>query len=273
MIQDMHNDTSDTRDGYRWDDYRQEDAIHAISAGFRRKVQRSIDIAADWLAQCDKPYIGVSGGKDSVAVVGVVVAASELSGIPMPPLFWHNSGVEWPGSKMVIDRLLSEGWADDLVIATTDADIAELKRRQEAGEISAKQKDQIALFDPVAQTIAKHGFTGAALGLRKEESRARMLDGCVHGPIFQKKDGLLRCTPIQDWSWRDVFAFIASEKLPLHPIYSAPLYGLENRGRIRLSWWLSTDHWRHGEVAWVKRNYPPVYAEIERLIPDVTRLT
>jgi hypothetical protein len=57
--------------------------------------------------------------------------------------------------------------------------------------------------------------------------------------------------------------------LPLHPIYSAPLLQLEDRGRIRLSWWLSTDNFRHGEVAWVRYNYPEVYAEIAKEIPEI----
>lgn len=269
----LHDDLTDTRIGYRWDDYRQEDVIHAMSKAHLNRVARSVAIAAEWLAQCERPYVGVSGGKDSVATVGVVKMASSATGIRMPPLFWHDSGVEWPGSRIVIDRLISSGWARTLTVAKTETDIAELKRKQTDGEITSKQKDKIALFDPVNAAIERHGFDSAALGLRKEESHARRLDGNVHGPIFRKRDGMLRCTPIADWGWQDVFAFICQHKLPLHPIYSASLYGLENRGRIRLSWWLSTDHWRHGEVAWVRRNYPQVWAAICEAVPDAARFS
>lgn len=170
----------------------------------------------------------------------------------------------------MIERLAGMGLAPELHVATTDADIPELKRLQSAGKISAQQKDEIALFGPVRNLVDRQGFDAVALGLRKQESKGRKMDGVVHGPIYMRKDGMLRCNPISDWSWQDVFACIAEHHLPLHPIYSAPLLQMENRGRIRLSWWLSTDHWRHGEIKWVRTIYPQVYSEIARHVPEVS---
>ena len=83
----------------------------------------------------------------------------------------------------------------------------------------------------------------------------------------------MRCLPLLYWTWQDVYAYTALHSLPLHPIYSAPLLELEHRGRIRLSWWLSTDHWRHGEIAWVRDNYPDIYARLRQALPNVRTIT
>lgn len=272
MIDSMHDDPSDQRDGYRWDDYRHEDAIHALSPGFRRKVSQAEGFVEQWLEKCGRPYIAFSGGKDSVATLGVVQVVAKRHGL-IVPVMWHNSGVEWPGVPLMVRRLKACGLVDEFHEVGTPADIPELKRMQARGEISAAQKDKIALFEPVDTFIQERGFTGAAVGLRKEESKGRLLDGIVHGEVFEKKDGFMRCLPVNNFTWRDVFAYIATNKLPLHPIYSAPLHGLENRGRIRLSWWLSTDNHRHGELDWIKRNYPQVFARILQEVPDACGLS
>lgn len=271
MIEGMHDNLKDAREGYRWDDYRHEDAIHALSPVFRRKVSQAEGFVEQWLERCDRPYIAFSGGKDSVATLGVVQSVAKRHGL-IVPVMWHNSGVEWPGVPLMIERMRSIGLIKDFYEVKTQADVPELKRMQARGEISAKQKDKIALFVPVDEFIKEYGFTGAAVGLRKEESKGRLLDGIVHGEVFEKKDGFIRCLPINNFSWRDVYAYIAEMQLPLHPIYSAPLNGLENRGRIRLSWWLSTDNHQHGEVDWIKRNYPQVYARIIKEIPSAANL-
>lgn len=270
-VQSMHEHFDDNRDGYRWDDYRHEDTMRSRLPVYKRRYAFSVNIAMEWLKQCENPYIAVSGGKDSVCVVHLVQSAAKQLDRPLAPVMWHDSGYEWPGSRLVIERLARQGLIDKLHIARPSEDVLELKRQQARGEISAKQKDQAALFGPVDELVKKEGFDGVALGLRQEESRGRRMDGMIHGPIHRRKDGLLRCNPISRWTWEDVFACAASHCLPLHPIYSAPLYQLENRGRIRLSWWLSTDHWRHGEIKWVRSVYPKIYAEIIRLIPEVSQ--
>lgn len=254
-----------TADGHRWDDYREEDRLHAKLPLHRRRVARAQDIARDWIQRCERPYIALSGGKDSTAMAHLIQSVA-----PEPlPVMWHDSGVEWPGVERVIERLQEIGVVRELVVVRPDVDVVALKRRQSAGEISAEEKDRIALFQPIEEAIAAHGFDGVALGLRKGESRGRLLDRVTRGPVHQRRDGLIRCTPLADWCWRDVFAYIATHSLPLHPIYSAPLHQLEHRGRIRLSWWLSSDHYRHGEMRWVRQVYPELHQQIIDAMPEV----
>lgn len=255
--------------GHIWDDYRPEDALHARLPVHQRRVSAAREVVRSWLSLSRSPYVAVSGGKDSVAMLHLVQSMSPN----LLPVLWHDSGVEWPGTEEVIQRLQSDGLIDVLYVVRPDHDVIDLKRQQIAGKISAKTKDRLALFDPVSRAVQAFEFDGAAIGLRAEESHARAMDGLTHGPVYRRKDGILRCLPLLRWAWQDVYAYIASHRLPLHPIYSAPLLNLEHRGRIRLSWWASTDHHRHGEIAWVRDNYPEIYHRLRIAFPEIGRVT
>ncbi|MDF1578608.1 MAG: phosphoadenosine phosphosulfate reductase family protein [Desulfobulbales bacterium] len=261
--------------GHIWDDYRPEDHLYARGRLHIRRQAAAIAAISGWLSACRKPYVAVSGGKDSVCVLDLVQQIAAQAGRQHVAVMWHDSGVEWPHTEEMIGRLIDLGLIAEnkLIIASPRHDVLELKRLQSIGEMSAATKDRLALFDPVNQVVAAHGFDGAALGLRKEESRARLLNRCIRGLVYRKKDGLLNCNPIGDWTWRDVFAYTAARRLPLHPIYSAPLYNLEHRGRIRLSWWASTDHYRYGQIQWVRLAYPEIYQRLVQALPQVAQLT
>lgn len=252
-----------------WDDYRKEDYIYAQMPIHGKRIAESHRIIRQWLEQCERPYIAVSGGKDSVVMLHLIQTISPT----LLPVMWHNSGVEFPGTDDMFDRLIDMKLIDQLHIVKPEYDVIELKRQQLLGEISSAKKDKLALFDPVNSFSSSGNFNGVALGLRREEGRGRSFDGAIHGAIYRKKDGMLRCCPVNHWKWHDIFAYIATNKLPLHPIYSAELLGLENRGRIRLSWWISTDHHLHAELSWLRDNFFETYHKLRCLFPIVKTIT
>lgn len=255
----------------RWDDYRDEDLIWARLAGYRGRVRRAQQIVRTWLSQCRLPYISVSGGKDSVAMLQLIQSEAAAVGLELLPVLWHDSGAELPGVDEVFRRLEARGLIGELHVVHPDREVLDVKAAQVRGEISAAQKDEWLLFEPIRRHVSGR-FDAVALGLRSGEAAPRARSRAAHGLIYRTGDGLLRCTPLGDWSWRDVYAYIAVNELPLHPIYSAPLHHLEDRGRIRLSWWCSTDHHRHGELTWLKLVYPELYSRLLAAIPEARRL-
>ena len=254
-----------------WDAYHPADLIRSRLRLFRERVGRSRAVVSRWLAECRRPYLSVSGGKDSVAMLHLAQGVARERGGRLLPVLWHDSGVEMPHVDEVFRRLRAAGLVDELHVVRPEEDALKLKRRQTLGELSAAAKDERLLFRPIRRYVAGR-FDGVALGLRTGEASPRARSRAAHGLVYRTVDGLLRCTPLGDWSWRDVYAYIALHRLPLHPVYSAPLHHLEHRGRIRLSWWCSTDHHRHGELTWLKLVYPELYARLVAAIPEAKRL-
>lgn len=254
----------------KWDDYRPEDYTVARLTVHRARVLAAKRVIKEWLLCSAKPYISCSGGKDSVAMLHLIQDVATGAGLDLLPVLWHDSGVEFPKTAEVFERLRAMGLIAEMVVVRPDEDVLALKRQQEDGKISAATKDNRALFKPIAKAVKRHGFDGVALGLRKGESNARLMSRVSNGLLYRRKrDDAWVCQPLGDWDWTDVFAYTATHKLPLHPIYSAPLLGLEHRGRIRLSWWASTDYKHHGELAWLKAVYPILFNRLAALIPEV----
>jgi 3'-phosphoadenosine 5'-phosphosulfate sulfotransferase (PAPS reductase)/FAD synthetase len=225
----------------RWNDYREEDYLHARLPVFTRRVEKAIEIAGEWLSRCERPHIACSGGKDSVAMTHLIRSAYG----EVEVLFSSHPGRDWPGTYEVFERMGIE--------------------------------PRVVLNDPARQGFWFSDYDGCALGLRAGESRARMMNRGVRGALYYcESSGMLHCLPLSDWTHRDVFAYIAVHELPLHPIYSAPLAGLPHRGRIRLHDMDTTGEWwgvcgSLGAIWWIKKNFPEVYQQMTRDNPEVGR--
>lgn len=63
------------------------------------------------------------------------------------------------------------------------------------------------------------GYDGAYVGIRADESRGRKEYARRWGYEHGYKDGTHNVTPLLAWSGLDVFAFLVSRGLPIHPFY------------------------------------------------------
>jgi phosphoadenosine phosphosulfate reductase len=160
-------------------------------------------------------YVGTSWGKDSLVVAHIV---HELR-IDVPVIWFPAGAVENPDCALVRDAFLN---VHD--VRYVEHEVAELVWRRE-GLVDVHDGAQAAFVRESARFGKRY-----ASGVRAEESRARRLRMAHWGEC-----SLNTCAPIGHWKIEDVYAYLASRKLPVHPAYACTWGGQFPRRTIRVS--------------------------------------
>jgi phosphoadenosine phosphosulfate reductase len=160
-------------------------------------------------------YVGTSWGKDSIVVAHLV---AEL-GLDVPVIWFPAGAVENPDCAIVRDAFLARH-----DVRYVEHEVAELAWKQEG--LSAVHDGAQAAFVRDSKT---HGIRYAS-GVRAEESRARRMRMAHWGECTPNT-----CAPIGFWKIEDVYAYLASRELPVHPAYACTWGGQFPRNTIRVS--------------------------------------
>ncbi|ODU10097.1 MAG: hypothetical protein ABS84_04300 [Rubrivivax sp. SCN 71-131] len=189
--------------------------------------------------------IGVSGGKDSIAMLHMVAQHVH------PHVIYNDSGLETP-EAMPLVRGMCEKYGLPMTIAKGDAISLDL-----AGADTNR-----AIVGPVRAALQSIDAVAEFVGLRSSESKTRRIVIAKHGPIHaSKRYGCLIAWPMRKWSSADVFAYIHEHALPLHPIYDRATD--QERDTTRVSWVYDSAFDRWGAVEIVRRHYPQVYQRLK----------
>jgi sulfate adenylyltransferase subunit 2 len=193
----------------------------------------AITIFREIAAECERPVLLFSGGKDSVVMLHLAHRAFWPARIPFPVMH-VDTGHNFDEVIEFRDRLVAQTGVR-LVVASVEDDIR-AGRVVESGP-SRNPLQTVTLLD----AIAEHGFDAAFGGARRDEERARAKER-----VFSFRDDFgqwdprkqrpelwdlyngrvrrgehVRVFPLSNWTELDVWEYILAEELEIPGLYVA----------------------------------------------------
>lgn len=185
--------------------------LHARLPGFRRRVENSRALVGEWLSHCRKPYIALSGGKDSTVAMHLV-----RSVCPEVVAVWSDDEWHLPETLAYLS-----GVADLLKVAGQQKhhDLFTAWDGPAGERPDELEVDRVWMPQGFAAWVLGEGFDGVALGLRSSENRYRQTARKVRGLMHRTTAGVWQCWPIGDWSVMDVWGYLVSRQVPYNAAY------------------------------------------------------
>lgn len=182
----------------RWHEYF---LLYSQTEEFQKKLELSKNIIEKALTEFKKHYISYSGGKDSTALMHMVLKQKE-----------DTTVIHWDFGRYYIPRKLHNEiinnarrcGAKNLLVLTSP--LYDKLKRNAQGILG---KCFIGIEIP---KLIKQGYDCAFIGLRAEESVKRKLKTQEY--YEYDKRGIMNVYPLRDWTWRDVWAYIISNNVP-----------------------------------------------------------
>lgn len=232
---------------------------------YRRQVEKTDAVVRGWLRQVERPYVSVSGGKDSVVTAWAVSRVSREV-----PLVHLCSELDLPESCEAA-RELAEGLRMRLEVVRPAGDPWEWivgfpGCLMTQANNAASELDRKFFFEPLLAHAEECGFDGCAMGLRSRESRARRMNRAVRGLVY-RRGRVLVATPVGDWQTRDVFAAIVAHDLPLSPVYGETALLVDDE-MAREGWWLPGGKNVERSAAWLRQYHPGVWRRLVDARPE-----
>ncbi len=196
----------------------------------------AIHILRETAAECERPCLLFSGGKDSLVLLRLAEKAFRPAKLPFPVLH-IDTGHNFPEVLELRDRRVQD-LGECLLVASVEESIARGRSIEERGPRASRNRLQtITLLDAIEQ----HRFDACIGGARRDEERARAKER-----IFSHRDEFgqwspknqrpelwnlyntrlrrgehFRVFPISNWTELDVWKYIELESLELPSIYFA----------------------------------------------------
>jgi len=191
--------------------------LHSHTDDYQYRIQKAESWIDDLFDEYDKPYIALSGGKDSTVLHHLVVSECGYNNVDVFNFNWGRREV--PGIEEHVRQLTSE-YGGTLVRRTSEGVQSEEKFRE--NEHLGTQ----GLFGWIDRLKDERGWEMGLVGIRAEESAARR-DKFTGSPPTHNYGPLPAAAPIHHLTTDDVWAYIVANDLPYHSVYDdqADLYG------------------------------------------------
>jgi sulfate adenylyltransferase subunit 2 len=196
----------------------------------------SIHVFREVAAECERPALLFSGGKDSIVMLALAEKAFRPAHIPFPVVH-IDTGHNFPEVLDFRDRRVAE-LGVRLVVGSVQQSIDEGKAVEQAGRWASRNRLQIVTL---LDTIEEQRYDALFGGARRDEEKARAKERVFSfrdefgqwDPKNQRpelwslyntrirRDEHLRVFPLSNWTELDIWAYIEREELEIPSIYFA----------------------------------------------------
>jgi len=225
----------------------------------------AIFILREVVAECERPVLLFSGGKDSAVLLHLAVKAFAPQQLPFPVMH-IDTGQNFPEVLSFRDATIGRLRAR-LIVASVQDSIDQGKVVDPGPMGSRNRLQTVTLLD----AITEHGFDAAFGGARRDEDKARAKERVLsfrdafgqwdprqqRPELWQLYQGKvnpgehLRAFPLSDWTELDIWQYIEREHMELPSIYFAH----EREVVLRDAMWLAVGPFvepREGETTEVR---------------------
>jgi sulfate adenylyltransferase subunit 2 len=211
-------------------------STHRTLTHLERLEAESIQIMREVVAECDKPVMLYSIGKDSAVMLYLALKAFYPAKLPFPLL---HVDTKWKFRDMYAFReRMAKEHGFDLLVYTNPEGLAQGINPFTHG--SAIHTD-VMKTQALKQALDKYGFDAAFGGARRDEEKSRAKErifsfrSANHGwdPKNQRPElwrlynarkhrgESIRVFPLSNWTELDIWQYIHLENIPIVPLYFA----------------------------------------------------
>jgi sulfate adenylyltransferase subunit 2 len=196
----------------------------------------AVHIVREVAAECERPVLLFSGGKDSAVLLRVAEKAFSPARIPFPAMH-VDTGYNFPEALAFRDRRVAE-LGIRLIVASVQASIDAGRVVDDTGPGASRNRLQTTTL---LDAIEEHRFDAVFGGARRDEDKARAKERVFSfrdrfgqwDPKNQRpelwaaynsrvnKGEHVRVFPLSNWTELDVWQYIAEEDLELPSLYFA----------------------------------------------------
>lgn len=229
---------------------------------YKKRLETAKQYIQEAFTVSKTPYLSLSGGKDSVAMLAIVNDVATQIGRDF--VIWaHVSDASYPGTIETLNECANIS-GRELVLDESPVSAFSVVRN------NPKQFGKKGyFFDAISNFQLVRSVDLAFIGVRAKESKRRTKAAKSLGYLFESSVTGIRqvcCYPLIWFELEDVCAAIVQYGYPFHPIYSIDPT-VDNR-KIRLGYVTAQDLMHKGTVSFIKRNYPDVYQKLIQHFPE-----
>jgi 3'-phosphoadenosine 5'-phosphosulfate sulfotransferase (PAPS reductase)/FAD synthetase len=218
--------------------------------------------------------LSLSFGKDSMTILHILFKYNLLNKLKI--IMFNNSGFESNDLLRLRDYVLKKyninNYEETFIDNYKEFFKKDLKENIQKKHMSVNFVYNV-LERPRWKIMDKYNINGTILGLRKEESKIRRINYYRKGIEYYNKRELSNILqPIVNWSTLDIFSYLYSENVPIHPVYFKAKQLKLDFKKIRVNTLSDINCYQYGRIQINKLLYPEEYDIILREFPEIRRL-